>query len=220
MTPESAGIRFLASSRKRFVTSWPADSRSTVRTHALRRLRKRPCSSVLVQASWNLFVLRGPANGRHGRASRRRCTTVLPEVPIRQWVLTLPFPLRYRLAYDRKLMPPVLAAFVRAVFASLRRRARQRCGVHRAKAGAVTFVQRFGGALNLNVHFHSLVFDGVYEVLPDARGVRFVALPAPDLQEIVRVLADAVGRIAAALGRAGFGEGEEKPQHGSRLTAS
>lgn len=134
---------------------------------------------------------------------------VLPEVPIRQWVLTLPFPLRYRLAYDRKLMTPVLAAFVRAVFASLRKRARQRCGVHRAKAGAVTFVQRFGGALNLNVHYHSLVFDGVYEVLPDARGVRFVALPAPDLQEVVRVLTDAVRRIAAALGRSGFGEGEE-----------
>jgi hypothetical protein len=78
---------------------------------------------------------------------------------------------------------PVLAAFVRAVFASLRRRARDRLGVQRAKPGAVTFVQRFGGALNLNVHFHSLVFDGVYEVLPGLRGVRFARLPAPDTEE-------------------------------------
>ena len=28
--------------------------------------------------------------------------------------------------------------------------------------GAVTFIQRFGLALNLNVHFHSLALDGVY----------------------------------------------------------
>jgi hypothetical protein len=34
-------------------------------------------------------------------------------------VLTLPFPLRYRLAYDRKLVSPVLAAFLRVVLAHI-----------------------------------------------------------------------------------------------------
>ena len=29
------------------------------------------------------------------------------------------------------------------------------------QCGAVTFVQRFGGSLNLNVHFHTLVLDGI-----------------------------------------------------------
>ena len=75
---------------------------------------------------------------------------VLPEVPMRQWVLSLPFPLRYRLAYDRTLATPLLAAFLRAVFASLRRRARECYGANKAKCGAVTFLQRFGGALNLS----------------------------------------------------------------------
>jgi hypothetical protein len=28
--------------------------------------------------------------------------------------------------------------------------------------GAVSFVHRFGGAVNLNVHFHTLALDGVY----------------------------------------------------------
>jgi hypothetical protein len=28
----------------------------------------------------------------------------------------------------------------------------------------VTFVQRFGGAINLNIHLHSLILDGVYYV--------------------------------------------------------
>jgi len=88
--------------------------------------------------------------------------SVLPEAPVRQWVLSLPFALRYRLAYDASLTSAVLALFVRTVFASLRRRARARLGAQRTQTGAVTFVQRFGDALNMNVHFHSLVLDGVY----------------------------------------------------------
>ena len=38
-------------------------------------------------------------------------------------------------------------------------------GVERATAqcGAVTLIQRFGSALNLNVHLHMLWLDGVYE---------------------------------------------------------
>ena len=87
---------------------------------------------------------------------------VLPEVPIRQWVLTLPYPLRYRCAYDAKLTSEVLRAFVRALFAELRRRSRQHWGVRAQQCGAVTFIQRFGSAMNLNLHFHTLALDGVY----------------------------------------------------------
>lgn len=32
----------------------------------------------------------------------------------------------------------------------------------RGRSGCVTVIQRFGGALNLNVHFHTLVLDGVF----------------------------------------------------------
>jgi hypothetical protein len=35
-----------------------------------------------------------------------------------------------------------------------------------AQTGAVTLIQRFGGALNLNVHFHMLFLDGVYTTTP------------------------------------------------------
>jgi hypothetical protein len=69
---------------------------------------------------------------------------VLPELPVRQWVLSLPFALRYRLAYDARLASLILAVFVRTVFASLRRRARRQWGLARSQCGAVTFVQRFG----------------------------------------------------------------------------
>jgi hypothetical protein len=51
---------------------------------------------------------------------------VFPEVPIRQWVLSLPFSLRYRLADDARLVRDVLHILLRAIFGSLRRRARAR----------------------------------------------------------------------------------------------
>jgi len=33
-----------------------------------------------------------------------------------------------------------------------------------SKSGAVTLIQRFGGSLNLNIHFHQLFVDGCYEL--------------------------------------------------------
>jgi hypothetical protein len=103
---------------------------------------------------------------------------VLPEVPVRQWVLSLPFQLRYRLAYDAPLTSQVLSGFRRALFAPLRRRARKRWDVHPGQCGAATFVQRFGSALNLNLDFHTLALDGVYEI--SGGGVsHFRPLPPP-----------------------------------------
>jgi hypothetical protein len=133
---------------------------------------------------------------------------VLPHVPVRQWVLSLPFALRYRLAYDAALTSAVLELFVRAVFASLRRRARRQRGVVRGQGGAVTFVQRFGDALNLNVHFHSLVLDGVYAAGPDGMP-RFHLLPPPEDAEVSRVAADVARRLAGLLERRGLGAGVE-----------
>ena len=69
--------------------------------------------------------------------------SVLPEVPVRQWVLTLPYPLRYRCAWDARLTSEVLRAFLRALFADQRRRARIHHGVPRGQCGAVTAIQRF-----------------------------------------------------------------------------
>ncbi len=129
---------------------------------------------------------------------------VLPAAPVRQWVLSLPFALRYRLAYDARLVNDVLQVFVRAVFGSLRRRARDERGIREAQCGAVTFVQRFGGALNLNVHFHTLALDGVY-VAHEKRPVRFHPLPPPDDAEVARVTALVARRIVRLLERRGLG---------------
>jgi hypothetical protein len=72
---------------------------------------------------------------------------VLPVVPYRQWTFSFPWRLRWALARDDKLLSSVLTLCLKALFALQRRRAR-RLGV-RGQTGAVTFVQRFGSALQL-----------------------------------------------------------------------
>jgi Transposase zinc-binding domain len=48
---------------------------------------------------------------------------VIPYVPVRQWVLSLPWSLRYQLAFDAALCRDVLAVFLRVIFGWLRRAA-------------------------------------------------------------------------------------------------
>ncbi len=125
---------------------------------------------------------------------------VLPEVPIRQWVLTIPYPLRYRCANDAKLTSAVLRAFIRSLFAELRRRARRKWHIPAEQCGAVTFIQRFGSALNLNIHFHTLALDGVYTyTLGQGQTPRFLPLPPPSAHEVARVLAGTARRIQRLL---------------------
>jgi len=70
---------------------------------------------------------------------------VLGDTPMRHWVLSLPHPLRYILAYDAALCGEVLGAFVSSVFRWQRRKAKKRPGlasVKLAHPGAVTAIQR------------------------------------------------------------------------------
>jgi len=69
---------------------------------------------------------------------------VIPEdTPVRQWVLSLPVNIRYRLAYDGRLLSEVLAVFLRVVRSVYVQKARE-AESERARYGSVTFVQRFG----------------------------------------------------------------------------
>ena len=133
---------------------------------------------------------------------------VLPEVPVRQWVLTLPYPLRYRCAWDAALTSQVLRAFLRALFADQRRRARQQFGVRGGLCGAVSFIQRFGSALNLTPHFHSLVLDGVYPG-PAYRPGPFLPLAPPETEDVARVMAGTARRVMRLLEARGLERGDD-----------
>lgn len=147
---------------------------------------------------------------------------VFPEVPVRQWVLSVPFAVRYRLAYDSSLVRDVLQIWVRAVFASIRRRAGIPASDRRARCGAVTFIQRFSDALNLDPHFHTLALDGIY--VEGGRGqLVFRHVPPPGDAEVARV-ADRVQRsVARLMERRGLGPqadpGEDTLRHDEPLLA-
>jgi hypothetical protein len=67
----------------------------------------------------------------------------------------------------------------------------------------VTLIQRFGSALNLNVHFHLLVLDGVYRREGEGQ-LRFVPLPAPSSEELQALVQRIAERIGRSLERSGL----------------
>src|SRR6266545_7233173 len=127
---------------------------------------------------------------------------VFPAVPVRQWVLSFPRRVRFLAARHPALASRLLDVFTRAVFAWQRRSAR-RLGAADPRTGGVTAVQRFGGALNLNVHFHTLVPDGVF-ILDGDGPPSFVATPPPRNEDVAGILERVVRRTAKVL--VGFDE--------------
>jgi ribosomal protein S27E len=119
---------------------------------------------------------------------------VFPDVPLRQWVISFPFPLRYLFAAHPQAMGKVLGIVYRAISTHLIHKSE--LSLKEGATGAVTLIQRFGSALNLNIHFHILFLDGVY-VHRDNRPPRFQRVKAPDkgeLEELVQLISQRVGR--------------------------
>ena len=137
---------------------------------------------------------------------------VLPRVPMRQWVATFSRRVRFHLAADPKLASAALREVLRIVFAWQRERAR-RVGARPSRAnsnGAITFVQRFSSSLELSLHFHVLIQDGVFVRDgndPDARP-RFVEIDPPTSEDVAALLDKIIGRIIALLRRHGRLDGD------------
>ncbi|MBE7481611.1 MAG: transposase [Polyangiaceae bacterium] len=112
--------------------------------------------------------------------------------------------LRALLGYDRKLCAEVVSAFMAEVDRSLRWRAKRQLGlasVADAHTGGVAAVQRTDSALRLNVHFHSLVLDGVYvHENDDPRSpLEFRELDTPTRTDIAEVAARTAARVEKLL---------------------
>ena len=71
----------------------------------------------------------------------------------------------------------------------------------KAKAGAVTLIQRFGGTLNLNVHFHQLFIDGCYELGEQNEPIDFYVCDPPTMAELDQVLSQIIKRLVKYLER-------------------
>ena len=110
-------------------------------------------------------------------------------VSIRQFVLSLPHWLPYRLAYDHERCSAVLSIFIRALLSFYRNRAKN-LHIPDGRTGSVTFIQRFGSAVIFNIHLHVIVLDGVFSEQPSGE-LTFQPAPPPTTQEVARLLATA-----------------------------
>ena len=125
---------------------------------------------------------------------------VIPNVPVRQWVLALPIPLRLLPAAQPKLVTPVLQVVHRVITRHLLGQAGLKAV--ETDSGAVTLIQRFGSAANLNIHLHCLVLDGVYRCGTDGTP-EFVEVPAPTDEALQAVLHKTITRMMKLLTRRG-----------------
>ena len=94
------------------------------------------------------------------------------------------------------VLSQVLGIVYRAISTFLIRRAGLRVGAG-ARTGAVTLIQRFGSALNPNIHLHMLFVDGVY-TFEEGRP-RFHGGCAPTRPELQRLLRSIATRVSRAL---------------------
>ena len=94
---------------------------------------------------------------------------VIPWVPTGQWVVSVPVPLRYWMAASQELTAQV-HTIIRTTIGQYYVHQAVARGVPRTKVqpGSVTFIQRFGSAINLNLHFHCIFLQGVYLDRTDA----------------------------------------------------
>lgn len=181
--------------------------------HGFARVRCPSCSDELLVAfsCKNRGVCPSCCARRMADTAAHLRDYVLPSVPVRQWVFTLPKRLRFLLAWRPTLISLALRLFLRALF-SWQRRCARRQGVKDPLCGAVTMIQRFGSALNLNLHFHTLVPDGAFHEDADGQ-MLFHPLGPPTRSDLSRLLRKIVPRLLRKLGA------EDLPEQAERMAA-
>ncbi len=166
-----------------------------------------PAACFLVQVPRLLPVVRCPPDGRDIRAPHRPCLAggAGPPSFIRCGCCRSPGRFGFSCRPARRCATPdvtrVLAIVVRAIESSLIRRA----GLTRkggASGGVVTLIQRFGSAVNFNLHLHMVALDGVYA--RDGDVPRFHEVSAPSSTDMYRVIEAFVGRVLRCLERDGL----------------
>jgi hypothetical protein len=147
-----------------------------------------------------------PSCGGRRMADRaaRWVDTLLPRVAVRQVVVTVPWPRRWLLARKPDLARGVLAIALREVQRWLQRVG---TGQRQGQTGSITVVQRFGSALNLNLHFHALVLDGVYAEDPKTGRLQWHRSRRWTTEDVEGLVVRIADRAEAWLARRGYGTG-------------
>jgi hypothetical protein len=145
---------------------------------------------------------RGFCNSCHGRRqaeSAIQLDRIFPNYQYRQWVLSLPYEIRYAVANNPELLSKILNVYIRAIQSWYRRKAHL-MGYQNTVTGSVCFIHRFNSALTLSPHFHTLFLDGVYYKKNDEYFFLSVGSPKPsDLEKIVERIFNKVRKILLKL---------------------
>lgn len=123
---------------------------------------------------------------------------IIPRVKVRQWVLSVPFSLRYWLSSNPNLQSSLLRIVLRVITVFYKKRIKLDYKVSNSKTGAVTLIQRFGSSINLNVHYHILFLDGAYD------GERFYGLRTLSNLEVSEILTKISKRVIRYLRKKGY----------------
>ena len=115
-------------------------------------------------------------------------------------MISFPIPLRVLCASHPQLLAPGLQIIHRVISGFLLKQT----GLKRAQAatGAVTLIQRFGSAANLNIHLHCLVLDGVDGTAGGAPV--FHPVRAPTAEQLQTLLTRIIKHLMKRLTRQGF----------------
>src|SRR5712691_6010546 len=146
------------------------------------------------------------AGRRMAQTAAHLVECVIPWVPTRQWVVSVPMPLRYWMASSQDLTATV-HTIIRTTIGQYDVNQAVTRGAARQKAqpGSVTFIQRFGSAINLNLHFHVIMLEGVYlDRTAQGRKPHFVTGEPPTDADIAAVVQKISRRVIRKLRHLGY----------------
>ncbi len=146
------------------------------------------------------------AGRRMAQTAAHLVEQVIPWVPTRQWVVSVPIPLRYWMASSQDLTATV-HTIIRTTIGQYYVNQAVTRGVPRDKVqpGSVTFIQRFGSAINLNVHYHVVFLEGVYlDRAAQGRTPRFLTGEPPTDTDIADVVQKISRRVIRKLRQLGY----------------
>ncbi len=125
---------------------------------------------------------------------------VFPPLPVRQWVLSLPKRLRYFLKTNPAAVSAVLHILLRVIRQELLTRCPDAPG--NARLGAVSFIHRFGDALNEHIRFHCCVIDAVFYLVDGE--LRISELPSLGKADIAAIQTPVSRRVLRWFVRCGL----------------
>jgi hypothetical protein len=184
--------------------------------HGLLRLGCDSCQQEVLRAcSWKRRGFCPSWVGRRmAQTAAHLVERVMPWVPTRQWVVSVPMPLRSWTASSRDLTAQV-HGMIRTTIAQfyVNQAVKRGAERHNVQPGSVTFFQRCGGARNANVHDHVVVMEGVFLNRTD-QGLtpRFLTGEPPSDADVAHVVQTISRRVIRTLRQLGYLEaGMEVP---------